>query len=49
VQLMPRAIEYGNYALIQGLVIVSAVFVVVCNGIADVLLAMLDPRIRSSS
>ncbi|HEX4689807.1 MAG TPA: ABC transporter permease [Solirubrobacteraceae bacterium] len=49
VQLMPRAIEYGNYGLIQGLVIVSAVFVVVCNGIADVLLAMLDPRIRSSS
>jgi peptide/nickel transport system permease protein len=46
VQLMPHAIQYGNYALIQGLVIVSAVFVVVCNGVADVLLAALDPRIR---
>ncbi|MEA2283581.1 MAG: peptide/nickel transport system permease protein [Solirubrobacteraceae bacterium] len=47
VQLMPHAIQFGNYALIQALVIVSAVFVVVCNGVADVLLALLDPRIRS--
>jgi peptide/nickel transport system permease protein len=47
VQLMPQAIQYGNYALIQALVIVSAVFVVVCNGVADMLLALLDPRIRS--
>jgi ABC-type dipeptide/oligopeptide/nickel transport system permease component len=44
---MPQAIQFGNYAVIQALVIVSAVFVVVCNGVADVLLALLDPRIRS--
>ena len=45
-KLIPNAISVGNYAVIQGLVIVSAVFVVVCNGIADVVLAMLDPRVR---
>jgi peptide/nickel transport system permease protein len=49
VQLMPHAIQYGNYALIQGLVVVFAVFVVVCNGVADLLLAALDPRIRTSA
>jgi ABC-type dipeptide/oligopeptide/nickel transport system permease component len=30
-------------------VIISAVFVVLCNGIADVLLAALDPRVRAAS
>jgi ABC-type dipeptide/oligopeptide/nickel transport system permease component len=39
----------GNYPVIQGLVIVSAVFVVLCNGIADILLAALDPRVRASA
>jgi peptide/nickel transport system permease protein len=48
-QLLPRAIQYGDYPIIQALVIVSAVFVVVCNGVADTVLAMLDPRVRSSS
>jgi peptide/nickel transport system permease protein len=47
-QLLPRAIQYGNYPIIEALVIVSAVFVVVCNGIADVFLAVLDPRVRQS-
>jgi peptide/nickel transport system permease protein len=48
-QLIPHAIDVGNYPIIQGLVIVSAVFVVVCNGIADIVLAALDPRVRTSS
>ncbi len=48
-QLIPRAIQFGDYPIIQALVIVSAVFVVVCNGIADVLLAALDPRVRTTT
>jgi peptide/nickel transport system permease protein len=48
-KLIPHAIDVGNYAIIQGLVIVSAVFVVACNGIADIVLAALDPRVRHSS
>jgi peptide/nickel transport system permease protein len=47
-QLIPHAIDVGNYPVIQGLVIVSAVFVVTCNGIADIVLAALDPRVRHS-
>ena len=45
-RLIPGAISIGDYPIIQGLVLVSAVFVVLCNGVADVLLAMLDPRVR---
>jgi peptide/nickel transport system permease protein len=48
-KLIPSAIDVGNYPIIQGLVIVSAVFVVVCNGVADIVLAALDPRVRTSS
>jgi peptide/nickel transport system permease protein len=48
-KLIPHAIDVGNYAIIQGLVIVSAVFVVACNGVADILLAALDPRVRHSA
>jgi peptide/nickel transport system permease protein len=48
-KLIPHAIDIGNYPIIQGLVIVSAVFVVVCNGIADIILAALDPRVRHSA
>jgi peptide/nickel transport system permease protein len=48
-KLIPHAIDVGNYALIQGLLIVGAVFVVVCNGIADIVLAALDPRVRAAS
>jgi peptide/nickel transport system permease protein len=47
-QLIPHALDVGNYPIIQGLVIVSAVFVVVCNGVADVILAALDPRVRTA-
>jgi peptide/nickel transport system permease protein len=43
---LPRAISFGDYPVIQGLVLISAFFVVVCNGVADVLLATLDPRVR---
>jgi peptide/nickel transport system permease protein len=48
-KLIPHAVDVGNYPIIQGLVIVSAVFVVVCNGLADIVLAALDPRVRASS
>jgi peptide/nickel transport system permease protein len=48
-KLIPHAVDVGNYPIIQGLVIVSAVFVVACNGIADVVLSALDPRVRRSS
>jgi peptide/nickel transport system permease protein len=48
-KLIPHALDVGNYPIIQGLVIVSAVFVVVCNGIADIVLAALDPRVRTST
>jgi peptide/nickel transport system permease protein len=48
-KLIPHAIDVGNYPVIQGLVIVSAVFVVACNGVADIVLAALDPRVRHSS
>jgi peptide/nickel transport system permease protein len=45
-RLLPRAISFGDYPVIQGLVLVSAFFVVLCNALADLLLAMLDPRVR---
>lgn len=45
-RLIPGAISVGDYPILQGLVLVSAVFVVLCNGVADIVLAMLDPRIR---
>ena len=45
-RLIPGAISVGDYPILQGLVLVSAVFVVLCNGISDVVLAMLDPRVR---
>jgi peptide/nickel transport system permease protein len=48
-RLIPGAISVGDYPVIQGLVLVSAVFVVVCNGVADVLVAALDPRVRQKS
>ena len=46
-QLIPNALDVGNYPIIQGLVIVTAVFVVIVNGVVDIVLAALDPRIRS--
>ena len=38
-----------NYLLIQGLVIVTAVFVVIVNGLVDIALAAIDPRVRAQS
>jgi peptide/nickel transport system permease protein len=48
-KLVPNALDLGNYAIIQGLLLVTAVFVVVANGLVDLALALLDPRVRSSS
>jgi peptide/nickel transport system permease protein len=47
-RLIPSAIDSGNLPVLQGIVIVGAVFVVVANAIADVTLALLDPRLRSA-
>lgn len=48
-RLVPSAVDLGNYPILQGLVLVSAVFVVVANGLVDLALGLLDPRVRSSS
>jgi peptide/nickel transport system permease protein len=45
-QLIPNALDTGNYPIIQGTVIVTAIFVVLVNGVVDIVLAALDPRIR---
>lgn len=43
----PGAISNGDFELLQGMVIVGAVLVVFGNLVADLLLARLDPRIRT--
>jgi len=48
-QVIPGAIDFGNYPLIQGVVIVTAIFVVIVNGLVDIALAALDPRTRLAS
>jgi peptide/nickel transport system permease protein len=48
-RLIPGAIDNGNFPVLQGIVIVGAVFVVVANAVVDVTLAALDPRIRRHS
>lgn len=45
---VPRATEFGDFPLLMGLVVVTAVFVVVANGLVDVLLVVLDPRLRAA-
>jgi peptide/nickel transport system permease protein len=45
-RLIPNALDQGNFPLLQGIVIVGAVFVVLSNAIVDVALAALDPRVR---
>jgi peptide/nickel transport system permease protein len=45
-RLIPNALDQGNFPLLQGIVIVGAIFVVVSNAIVDVMLAALDPRVR---
>lgn len=41
------AIRQANYPVIQGTVLVAAVFVIVANIVVDVLYAYLDPRVRA--
>ena len=43
-QVIPSALSLGDYLMIQGIVIVTAVFVVIVNGLVDIALAALDPR-----
>jgi peptide/nickel transport system permease protein len=45
-RLIPGALDNGNFPVLQGIVIVGAVFIVVANALADVTLALLDPRVR---
>jgi peptide/nickel transport system permease protein len=45
-QLIPHALDVGNYPIIQGIVLVTTVFVVVANGVVDIALAAIDPRVR---
>jgi peptide/nickel transport system permease protein len=40
------AVSNGDFPLLQGMVLVGAVFVVLGNLIADLVLARLDPRVR---
>ena len=46
-QVIPSALSLGDYLMIQGIVIVTAVFVVIVNGLVDIALAAIDPRIRA--
>jgi peptide/nickel transport system permease protein len=45
-EVIPGALNFGDYLMIQGVVLVTAVFVVIVNGLVDIALAALDPRIR---
>jgi peptide/nickel transport system permease protein len=45
-KLFVQAVARGDYTLIQGLVLLVAVFFVVVNFVIDLLYALLDPRIR---
>jgi peptide/nickel transport system permease protein len=47
-RLIPGAIDNGNFPVLQGIVIVGAIFVVLANALADVALALLDPRVRGA-
>jgi ABC-type dipeptide/oligopeptide/nickel transport system permease component len=45
-KLVPAAMDTGNYEVIQGLVVVSALLVVLVTTLFDVALGLPDPRIR---
>ena len=45
-KLFVQAVSRGDYTMIQGLVLLVAVFFVVINFVIDMLYALLDPRIR---
>ena len=42
----PGAVSNGDFPLLQGMVLVGALFVVFGNLVADLVLARLDPRTR---
>jgi peptide/nickel transport system permease protein len=44
---IPRALENGDFNLLQALVVVGAVFVVASNTVVDLTLAAIDPRVRT--
>jgi peptide/nickel transport system permease protein len=46
-QVIPGALAFGDYLMIQGIVIVTALFVVIVNGLVDIALAAIDPRVRA--
>ena len=41
-----QAVSRGDYTMIQGLVLLVAIFFVLINFAIDMLYALLDPRIR---
>ncbi len=45
-ELVPGALDRGNYPVVLGMVIVTTVLVVVIGGIVDLLHGLLDPRVR---
>lgn len=47
-RLIPGSISNGNFPVLQGIVVVGAVFVVIANALVDLALAALDPRVRAS-
>ena len=47
-RLIPGAVDNRNFPVLMAIVIVGAVFVVVANALVDVMLAALDPRVRTS-
>ena len=47
-RLIPSALDERNFPVLMAIVIVGAIVVVIANAIADVVLAMLDPRVQLS-
>jgi peptide/nickel transport system permease protein len=40
------SLGYSDYPVVMGLLMFSALLVILCNLIADVMVALVDPRIR---
>ncbi len=47
-KLVYEAISVRNYPVVTGAVLVTTVFFVVVNALADILIGALDPRVRTS-
>ena len=43
-----QSISDRDYTMIMGIVIFFGVFVIICNLISDILLAIIDPRVKLS-